>query len=257
MNLGTVLADRVCVHPHRLNSIEPSSTEATLISILRAHGNVLGWDRFQELASSAGVNPITFGIYLSSSPVIARVDRGIYSLVGANLRPGTIEEMRHEISSSRKPAEYGWSSRGTLWYALPVNGTALGHGAVILPTFVADLVQGEWPGHLAGYPTDETIKCNGPFLRSLRKSLINSGAESGDTCILEFDLSKRTLNVFVGSEEAIELWEKGLERASAPESEEQMPDDYDDLGTAHSGDSCSIEGEPVTCPGEGKGLPAR
>lgn len=220
MDLGTIISERVYARPHQQNTIKANGAEEILISVLRANDNVLSWERFQELSVSAGLNPTTFGIYISNSPVIARIDRGIYSLVGANLEPGILEDLRSRSVQARKRIEHGWSSRGTLWCALPVNGIALGPGAAVLPQFVADLVEGEWLVQLAQRATGTTVKCKGRFLWSLRSSLLKLGAEFGDDCILEFNLSDRSLNIFVGSDETVERWEDGLEQSTPAELEE-------------------------------------
>jgi hypothetical protein len=39
--------------------------------------------------------------------------------------------------------------------------------------------------------------------------LSNVGAEPGDICILEFDLVKRTVDLTVGGEELVDIWESG------------------------------------------------
>jgi hypothetical protein len=155
------------------------------------------------------MNPITFGIYVSGSPIIARVTRGIYSLVGVDIPPGAVEDLEREVATSRKPAEWGWSPRGTLWYALPVTGTLLAAGSVPIMRFVADIADGEWTACFDRRELEENIKCSNGFLWGFRRALINAGAEPGDVAILEFDLSKRTVNITLGGEELADMWENG------------------------------------------------
>jgi hypothetical protein len=192
-------------------------TEATLFDVLRSHGPALVWDRFRDLCMAEGMNPITFSIYLSGSPIIARVAQGIYSLAGAHIPPGMVEELERETFASRKSPEWGWSPRGTLWYALRVNATVLTSGSIYVPSFLAEIAEGEWSPAVDGRLTDSVIKCNNRFLWGLRRPLLYAGAESGDVCILEFDISARKVSLHIGDEELADMWESGDGDAPAPE----------------------------------------
>jgi Bacterial RNA polymerase, alpha chain C terminal domain/Sigma-70, region 4 len=207
------------------DAVAPGSAESIFVSVLRMHGPILGWDRLQELCIAAGMNPITFGIYVSGSPIIARVTRGIYSLVGADIPPGAVEDLEREVANSRKPAEWGWSPRGTLWYALPITGTVLGSGSVAVTQFVADIVDGEWKACFDRRELGGNVKCSNRFLWDLRRPLIKAGAELGDVAILEFDLPKRTVNITLGGEELADIWESGDIDLPAPESGETEAED--------------------------------
>jgi hypothetical protein len=197
--------------------IRPDSVEAVLVSVLRIHGPILGWDRFQELCVAAGMNPTTFGIYACGSSVVAKVTRGIYSLVGAEILPGTVEDLKREVAASRKAAEWGWSPRGTLWYALPVTETVIASGSVKVGQFIADIADGEWKVCVSGRELEGKMKCGNGFLWGLRRPLVNAGAEREDVAILEFDVSKRTVNITLGSEELIDMWDTGEIDLPAPD----------------------------------------
>jgi hypothetical protein len=223
--LASVADGRASATSDFADAIAPESTESILVSVLRRHGPILGWDRFQELCMAAGMNPITFGIYVSSSPIVARLARGIYSLVGANVPPGAVEDLERELATSRKPAEWGWSPRGTLWYALRITGTVLAAGSVAITQFVADIVDGEWKACFDGRELDGSVKCSNRFLWGLRRPLINAGAEVGDVAIVEFDLSRRTANIALGGEELVDIWESGDIDLPLPEISESEAED--------------------------------
>jgi hypothetical protein len=223
--LASVADGRASAISDFADAIGPESTESILVSVLRRHGPILGWDRFQELCMAGGMNPITFGIYVSSSPIIARLARGIYSLVGANVPPGAVEDLERELATSRKPAEWGWSPRGTLWYALRITGTVLAAGSVAITQFVADIVDGEWKACFDGRELDGSVKCSNRFLWGLRRPLVNAGAEPGDVAIVEFDLSRRTVNIALGDEELVDIWESGDIDRPLPENGESEAED--------------------------------
>jgi hypothetical protein len=99
-HLGAICGTRVVASSKFSDAIEAGSTEDIMVSVLQAHGPVLGGQRFQELCVSAGMNPTTFNIYLSTSPVVTRLARGIYSYVGANIPPGLVEEVAKDIATA-------------------------------------------------------------------------------------------------------------------------------------------------------------
>lgn len=206
--LGTIDDGRVNAAPGLPSNIEPGSVEAIFVAVMRKNGPILAWDKFQSLCLAEGVNPITFSIYLSGSPVIARVARGIYSLVGTEVLPGRVEELEREIAAARRPAEWGWSARGTLWYALHLSGAAL-TGAVALPNFVADIVDGEWQPLIGGREARGDVKCSGRFLWGLRVPVLQAGGEPGDICILEFYIGQRIVSLTIGGDELVDMWETG------------------------------------------------
>lgn len=218
--LATVTGNRVLSTSGFSDAIESGSAEQTMVAILRTHGPVLAWDRFQELCVASEMNPVTFSIYLSVSPVIARLTRGIYSIVGANVPPGLVEDTAKEVAANRKTVEWGWTARGTLWCALHLRGGAIITGAVTIPAFVANITGGEWQPRLGGQNIDDVIKCKDNFLWGLRRPLSNAGAEPDDVCILEFDLVKRIVDLTIGGEELVDIWESGDIDLPVPEPED-------------------------------------
>ena len=208
--LATVTADRVYGTGTFDGVIEPGSAEATMLEVLRDHGPVLRWDRFHELCIAEGMNPTTASTYMSASPIVARVARGIYAIVGSKIDTGVTEEIAADIAKSRRTAEFGWTSRGTLWCAIEVSRNALTSGSVHLPNFVTNFIEGkEWQICFDGRPFGTVLKARNNFVWSLTKPLERLGAEPGDICILDFDLTASTVGLTVGAEDLIDSWESG------------------------------------------------
>lgn len=209
------------------NAIEPGSSEETMIRVFRQNGPVLGWDRLQELCVTAGMNPITVGIYTSISPVISRLARGVYSLVGEKVAPGTVEEVQERLTSSRRSSDFGWSSRGTLWCSVKLTRNILVSGSVPLPAFVSELAAGnDWRVRFSGTILDTILKCKNHFLWSLAKPLAYAGAEADDVCILEFDTQAHVVTLSIGSEDLADAWESGdIDLLTAEQSEAEEVED--------------------------------
>jgi len=230
--LATVTADRVHGTGTFDGVIEPGSVEATMLEVLRDHGPVLRWDRFLELCIAEGMNPTTASIYMSVSPIVARVARGIYALVGSKIDAGVTEEIAADIAKLRRTAEFGWTSRSTLWCAIEVSRKALTFGSVHLPSFVTNFIEGkEWQIRFDGRPFGTVLKARNNFVWSLAKPLERLGAELGDICILDFDLTASTVGLTVGAEDLIDSWESGdidLIESSLPDADEIDNEEIED-----------------------------
>ncbi|HEY3778083.1 MAG TPA: sigma factor-like helix-turn-helix DNA-binding protein [Rhizomicrobium sp.] len=230
--LGRVDADVVTASANFGNMVRPGSAEEILVIALQLHGPVLGWERFQELCIRAGMNPVTFGIYASGSPIVARLARGVYSLVGADVSPGAVEEVQRENAVSRRKTEWGWTSRGSLWCALGLTLTNITSGALPVPSFVASFAEGQWQPRFAGKELAAIIKCKGGFVSGLRRPLLNAGGEAGDVCVLEFCPTSRIVNLSIGGEELVDLWDSGnidLPAQGLGEAEGQSDQDADGI----------------------------
>lgn len=215
--------DVIALRPFE-GAIEPGSAEDTMLRILKTHGPILRWDRFQELCIAAGMNATTAGIYMSISPIVTRLVRGVYALVGSKVEPGIAEEIAAEVARLRRRADSGWTSRSTLWCAVQINRNTLTSGATNLPSFVTSMVEGkEWQIRIDGKPFGTVLKARNKFVWSLTKPLERLGAEPGDMCLLDFNLRGHTVDVMVGGEDLVDAWESGdidlIEQAN-PENRE-------------------------------------
>lgn len=190
-------------------AISPGGVEDTLVSVLREKGPVLGWDKFQEFSMARGINPISFGIYASKSPAISRLARGVYAPIGEPVPPGVVEEIAAEVMAARKPAEWGWLPRGTLWCAIPLNTTVLTAGSSAIPSFVYEYAEGEWSACIAGRAASGDLKCANGFVWGFRRILVNAGAEAGDVFVIEFDAQLRVATLYIGDEELADAFEAG------------------------------------------------
>lgn len=219
--LATIEDGFLVANPGAVQPPEPGSIEDTFVRVLRDNGPALTGQEFEELCIAAGMNPISFYIYRAGSPIVSQLAPGVFSLVGATPPPGLIEELATKARSSRRLVEHGWDKQGRLWCALTLSRAVITTGAIALPSFVANLVQGEWKILLPDGTEGGAADCKNTFLKRLRKPLSYLGAEPGDLVLFEFDLLARAMNTRIGGPELIELAESGnLDQLL--EEEEQM-----------------------------------
>src|SRR5262249_42118510 len=89
------------------------STETIFLKVLQEHGPVLRREEFLERCLEHGMNENTFGIFTSYSAVLSRPVPGMYSLVGATIPPGLIEEKRRATTwQGSEIIDHGWRPNG-------------------------------------------------------------------------------------------------------------------------------------------------
>jgi len=207
-DLATSEAGFLVANARTVQPPEPGSTDDIFVEVLRQHGPALTGPEFEEHCIQAGVNPITFYIYRSRSPVVSQLAPGVYSLVGAIVPPGLVDELASKSRRSRL-VKHGWDDKGQLWCGLSLSRAVITAGSIALPAVVANLVQGEWTVALPDSTRPGQAGAKETFLYPIRKALAYLGAEPGDFVLLEFSLQTRVVNMRVGGHELIEAAETG------------------------------------------------
>jgi hypothetical protein len=182
-----------------------SSNEKVLLEAFRTKGTILSREDLEVVCVDRyGLNPTSFYIYLSFSPLITRLARGVYCLVGSAVNPGQIEAIERERRGESKSPEYGWTSDGKLWCACPLARIAIHSGGMRLPQFVSDLVDGEWSIVNSDSEPIGSLKVKNNFIVGLRKPLYENGAEPGDLCLLIFDMGHRRVELQLGGPDLVD-----------------------------------------------------
>jgi hypothetical protein len=137
-------------------------------------------EEFADKCVEAGMNAITFYIYRAGSPVISALGKGIYSKVGCEVPPGTIEDILGRRGTSPLVTDHGWTANGRLWFGTELMRIMISAGAIRLVPFVSDLVQGEWKVVLPDGTDCGEVTCRESFIWSFRRAFAVLGAEPGD-----------------------------------------------------------------------------
>jgi hypothetical protein len=62
-----------------------SKTEFLMFHVMKKHGPLLEWGRFEALCKAEGINSDAFTVFMANSPIITRYARGVYGLVGSKV----------------------------------------------------------------------------------------------------------------------------------------------------------------------------
>lgn len=212
---GMVIAKRGIGAPPSADSVE-----GRMLRVLEEHGPVMDGEAFAEKCIAAGVNGTSFYIIRAASPVICAMGKGVYCKVGATVPPGSVENIVRQRRAHSRVTDYGWTSAGNLWCAIELPTIVIVGGSIRLPSFVAELVQGEWTVTLPDRSEIAKATCKDQFLYSLKKAFVVLGAEANDLAGLLFDLKARRVLVKVGGPSLLEQLQSS-ESDSTDESTEE------------------------------------
>ena len=210
--LGQLQEGVVIANPSVAASPAPDSAEGKMLSVLEKYGPVLEGEDFAEKCVAEGMNATTHYIYRLISPVICSLRRGIFCRVGAEVPPGTVEEIVARRRTVQPVSDHGWTTGGILWFGTQLSLQTITAGGIRLASFVADLIQGEWAVKLPDGTDFGTVTCRESFIWPFRKVFMLLGAEPGDLAAFQFDLKARVVSVRVGGPdlfEAIQQEENG------------------------------------------------
>jgi hypothetical protein len=138
---------------------------------------------------------ITAEIMGGDASLISALGKGVYAKVGAQVAPGTVEDIVSRRNVLPRISEHGWTPAGRLWFGFELSLQTMTAGGIRIASFVADLVQGEWNVFLPDDTACGSVTCRESFIWSFRKAFALLGAEAGDLAAFEFDLQTRTVHV--------------------------------------------------------------
>jgi hypothetical protein len=213
-DLGRVENSVVEANPRNVTRPTEDSAEGIMLRVLELYGPVMDGEDFAEKCISEGVNATTFYIYRVISPVIGALGKNVYCKVGTDVAPGIVEDIVKRRRTVPRYSDHGWTNTGRLWCGLELTRQVITSGGIRLPTFVADLVQGEWRVKLPDGTVLGAVTCRDLFIWSFRKAFSVLGAEPADLTTFEFDLKSREVLVKVGGPglfEAIEEPDSGFQ----------------------------------------------
>ena len=180
-----------------------SEVEQKFVKIFRENG-VMARDALEGEAQRAGINRHTFDIYIGHNPIIERLAIGVYSLRGATVDPGVVEELRRHMALkySEVLQDYGWLGPGKIWLGYCISA-GLMRGVYSIPAALSSFLIGEFSFADETGTLKWTIKNSSSTGWNLAKYLEYEGAAVGDFLILTFDLAARTGTAYIGTKELL------------------------------------------------------
>lgn len=188
---------------------ELGSTEQVFVEVLRTTPTcMLDRHSFIRACEARGVNLNTVNAFLTFSPIIQRIDTGIWGLRGVHVDPVAVTIMR-EFSGTRvrerRTYDYGWAPNGNLWVASRLPGI-LSNYTLYIPTAIGSyLYKRRLPIQSEDGSIEGTVGIDdrgmswgyGPFLS-------RHGADENDILLVEFDLVHERVILKLETEEFLD-----------------------------------------------------
>jgi DNA-directed RNA polymerase alpha subunit len=184
--------DRVVATETFDRAAELGETELCFFQVLNDHGPVMHAKDLCAECAKRGMNENTFFQYLTYSPIIYRVDREVYAIIGADVAPGVVDDLRRKPANSPVIVDNGWTPDGRAWVAYRLNSANIRTGAFSIPIALNDLLAGRYT---LGSSNGHEITIESGRVSGLRRAMSSSGAEEGDVLQITFDLGHRRAEV--------------------------------------------------------------
>jgi hypothetical protein len=210
-----VLAEFYAVHPdfvvHEDGTIESScqldyrtilgDVEQVLVEVLSSSPTgLMDRSEFEEAVIGRGINPNTFSVLTSYSPILDHPVINVWCLRGRQVHPAQLEAMQAALATrprQRRTLAYGWEEDGRLRLSVLVGKVS--SPVIGIPSSIARYVSGQrfaaitqegTPAGVISVGDDGASWGYGLFMR-------RRGAEPGDGLTLRFDLVAQSVTLTI------------------------------------------------------------
>ena len=183
---------------------------------------------------SRGMNPNTFGVYLTYTPIIERLAYGVYALRGSDVDPALVAAARDRLGKSGPKAlqDYGWTGDKAVWLGYVVTESLERSLVLSVPQGVLSVIGGKKFSLLTVDGADVgTLGVGekgqawgiGPYAR-------RRGLEVDDALVLAIDTGLECALIQSGPIELLDEYQEGRGRGPASILEQlTSPQDLADL----------------------------
>jgi hypothetical protein len=205
------------------NVLNPS--EMLLLEIFDRRGPVLDSYTVSEEGIALGINENSLTIYKTYSPILWRPMPGYYSIVGANIPIGLIDELERRKERPRKPTlEFGWTADHRIMVARRLTEGVWLSGITTLPAAVQKFVKDDFSLFAFGKHKLGFITIREASIFGLKRFLRMFGGDPGDVLVLLFNPQNKRCDSWLGGNELAEMIQAGPDAivaylSGAPESE--------------------------------------
>lgn len=200
------LHDRIAIAAADLPDVDLGVNDQGLAYAFEALGSPVTREELEDYClDELGMNANSFYVYLSYSPLVLKLATGVFSFVGQDVDPGTIEQLKDEIRESRFEVTSGWSKAGTLWWHFQADRPTVNAGARAVPTFVFNLTSGEWKLRTIDGLNLGSVRVENGFASGFAKAFSALGVTNKDFLQFDFDISQRLVFVRIVGDEPEEF----------------------------------------------------
>ena len=198
--------------------ISPAETlgeiERCFVDVLREHGPAMSSNAFRDECLKRGMNANSFYQYITYSPIICRLIREVYALVGADVPPGSIEDIPQSFAKAPVLIGHDWTDDGRIRISYRLNTSNVRNGVFTLPSALKGLLSGEFFIQSSGTGSRTIISAEGGRLTGLHRPIAIRGGQPDDVIIVAFDPRRGSAELRFGEEDSKLSNETGTDAAS-------------------------------------------
>jgi hypothetical protein len=176
--------------------------ERCFVDVLREHRPAMSMNAFRDECLQRGMNVNSFYQYTTYSPIICRLTREIYALVGENVPPGSIEDIPQLSARTSVLVDHGWTDDGRIWISYRLNISNVRNGVFTVPAALKGLLSGEFFIESSGTGSRTIISIEGDRLTGLHRPIAIRGGQPADVVIIAFDPRRDSAELRFGEEES-------------------------------------------------------
>jgi len=173
-------------------------TEKAFVEAFRRIGPLVEVHKLEEECLRQGMNQTTFGIVLSSSPIISRFARCVYGLRGTEVCPGLAESLVVERRMTRVLADYGWTPDGQIFLTYKLSSGTIANGIISIPAGMKQHLTGTFDLHVAEAAPIGRLVVKDSQAWGLGPLFSRRGGDPGDSLRIDFDLKTRVATAELG-----------------------------------------------------------
>lgn len=177
-----------------------NNTEYEMVSVLKANGDVMRRTEFEEACLKRGIPRPTFFKMIDYSPVINRLDRGVYGLRGAIVSMGQVDELIPRIKKGKVLQDFGWKDSNQIWIAYRLSINAIRTGSLSVPTRLKELLSGVYRNSNCW----DHVKISGSTMFGLDHQFRIANAKANDYVLVTFNLREQTAEFLFGDESILD-----------------------------------------------------
>ena len=174
--------------------------ESCFYDVLREHGPAMSLNALRDECLQRGMNANSFYQYITYSPIICRLVREVYALVGADVPPGTVEEIPQSSAKAPVLIGHGWTDDGRIWISYRLNASNVRNGLFTLPAALKGLLSGPFSIQSSGTGSRTIISAEGDRLTGLHRPIAIRGGQPDDVIVVAFDIRHGSADVRFGEE---------------------------------------------------------
>lgn len=188
--------------PSRLSDVL-TGAELKLAEMLLEYGPVLTSKEIWQLGSDMGIGRVRLHSLLARSPVVTRLARSVYALVGSEVRAVQIAHIQDDIakSNSKMLVDFAWSGDSQWWGLYRLTDSAIRLGRVTVPSTCRAALIGRYEAESGNAANPAELCVNNHGLGGLRPIMKALRVRAGDGLLVMLDDCAHTASIIGGSVE--------------------------------------------------------